>query len=84
MDADRKRQILNAEARAELIATLVGKGFYVYSPDEIGRWHRAQGGATGRPSTALESSPDAPVRTDADTAGWAKAGSSGSDVRQAP
>lgn len=84
MDADRKQQILNAEARAELISTLVGKGFYVYSPDEIGRWHRARGGAPGRSSTALESNPDAPVRMDADTAGWAEAGLSGSDVRQAP
>ncbi len=47
MDADRKRQILNAEARAELISTLVAKGFYVYSPDEVERWPRARGGAPG-------------------------------------
>lgn len=43
MDADQKRHILEAEARAELIATLVGRGFYVYSPDEVAMWDRCPG-----------------------------------------
>lgn len=66
MDADRKQQILSAEARAELISTLVGKGFYIYGPEEVERWHRARGGAPDPRSTALASKPGTLGRTDPD------------------
>ena len=66
MDADRKQQILNAEARAELISALVGKGFYVYSLDEVERWHRTRGGAPDPRSSGLASKPGMPGRTDAE------------------
>lgn len=69
MDAERKRQILNAEARAELISTLVEKGFYVYRPDEVEGWHRARGGAPDALATARISKPGAPGGTATDNLG---------------
>lgn len=83
MDADRKRQILNAEARAELISTLVAKGFYVYSPDEIERWHRARGGAPDHRSATLASNSGAPGPTDAEKSGCADYDPNGPAPRQA-
>ncbi len=66
MDTGRKRQILSAESRAEIISTLVGKGFYVFTLDEIERWHRDRGGAPDGPSDGVVAGSPAPRRGEAD------------------